>query len=540
VDRRSFLKAAGAAGVVAGAGGVAGVATAPAASAGAFEVATYRLMVPEIFTPVPDPPSHTQAVVIGSGFGAAVTMYRLARAGVQTTVLERGSRWPNDPQREIFSKDTLPDGRAFWHRTTFTGVTGLPVTFDDFGGVLDVTQFTNMTVWRGAAVGGGSVVYTGAHPIPEQRFFDAVFQGLPSYAEMVGTYYPRVKGILRMSPMPDDVYNDSSFSHSRTWDAQARKAGYTPQKIDGIWNWGVVRQEIAGQVRHSATVSESNYGNSNGAKFDLNQNYIKYAEATGKATVFPGHEVLSIGRDASGRYTITVKKTDPTGAILRTSTITCDQLYLGAGSIGTTELLMRARATGALPDLNEYIGTGWGTNGDAAVVRALTLGGITQGAPSASRIVDEAHGLPVTLENWYVPGLPLDLGLIGSLGMTLDPGRADFTWDTANNKLALDWPGQPDSVAAIRAVNNKIAQASGVGVGFEPFAKDVNDTFTAHPLGGAVLGRATDRYGRVKGYRGLYVMDGAAVPGSTATVNPSMTIAALAERNIENIIKNGG
>jgi cholesterol oxidase len=34
-------------------------------------------------------------------------------------------------------------------------------------------------------------------------------------------------------------------------------------------------------------------------------------------------------------------------------------------------------------------------------------------------------------------------------------------------------------------------------------------------------------------------MDGAAVPGSTGTVNPSLTIAALAERNIENIIHTG-
>jgi cholesterol oxidase len=64
--------------------------------------------------------------------------------------------------------------------------------------------------------------------------------------------------------------------------------------------------------------------------------------------------------------------------------------------------------------------------------------------------------------------------------------------------------------------------------------------WTAHPLGGAVLGKATDNYGRVKGYQGLYGMDGAAIPGSTGSVNPSLTISALAERNIENIITNGG
>ena len=40
------------------------------------------------------------------------------------------------------------------------------------------------------------------------------------------------------------------------------------------------------------------------------------------------------------------------------------------------------------------------------------------------------------------------------------------------------------------------------------------DDFTYHPLGGCVLGKATDNYGRLHGYSGLYVMDGALIPGA--------------------------
>ncbi|WP_306306833.1 hypothetical protein [Nocardia brevicatena] len=45
----------------------------------------------------------------------------------------------------------------------------------------------------------------------------------------------------------------------------------------------------------------------------------------------------------------------PTGEVLRTRTLTCDILFLAVGPIGASELLVRARATGALPNLDEHV-----------------------------------------------------------------------------------------------------------------------------------------------------------------------------------------
>jgi cholesterol oxidase len=49
----------------------------------------------------------------------------------------------------------------------------------------------------------------------------------------------------------------------------------------------------------------------------------------------------------------------------------------------------------------------------------------------------------------------------------------------------------------------------------------------------------TDDRGRVHGYDGLYVLDGSIVPTSLG-VNPSKTIAALAERGVEHLLAQRG
>lgn len=538
MDRRAFLQGLGAATLLG-----ATALTAPRAGALPVLPGTFEQQVPELFAPSPLPPEHSDVLVIGSGFGASVAALRFAEAGSQVTVLERGLRWPRDPWREIFSSEPMTDGRGLYHRTTFVNRTGIPVVADNFAGVLDITDYPGMAVWRGAAVGGGSVVFTGAMIAPERHFFDQVFGGRLGYDEMASTWYPKVRRQLRLSPLPGDLYAAPEFTHSRRWDADARAAGYQPEPVDGIWNWDILRAEASGRSRRSALVSESTMGNSNGAKFDLTQNYIPAAEATGRAVVCHGHLVRAIGQDPGGRYWVQVDRRTPFGTVLATTTLTCDRLVLGAGSVGTTELLVQAQATGTLPRLNEHIGHGWGPNGDAAMVRSFAITDNMfrdQAAPCASRIVDES-GLPLSMESWYAAGINRDLGVLASLGMTMDPTRGSFTWDPGAGRAMLRWPagGGLASADALRAVQNRMAAAGGTMPGLTPMALDVDVSFTAHPLGGAVLGNATDGYGRVHGHPGLYVVDGALIPGSTGTANPSLTITALAERNLAAVIASG-
>ena len=55
-------------------------------------------------------------------------------------------------------------------------------------------------------------------------------------------------------------------------------------------------------------------------------------------------------------------------------------------------------------------------------------------------------------------------------------------------------------------------------------------------MGETVETGVVDEHGEVHGYPGLFVVDGSAIPAATG-VNPSATIAAVAERNVERVIR---
>jgi cholesterol oxidase len=212
----------------------------------------YYGLVPELFNQVSRPPAYTRNLIIGSGFGGAISALRLAQAGEPVTVLERGFKWPNSPRRNIFATDTIPDGWAFWFKTRVAMLSGLEAWMDAFGGVMDATEYENMTVWRGACVGGGSVIFTGVMIQPDREYFDALIQGRLGYEEMEKVYYPRVRRMLNLSSMPEDIYQSGPFGHSRAWDDHVRMAGYAPCRIDSIFNWSVIRAELDGRARKSA------------------------------------------------------------------------------------------------------------------------------------------------------------------------------------------------------------------------------------------------------------------------------------------------
>lgn len=74
-----------------------------------------------------------------------------------------------------------------------------------------------------------------------------------------------------------------------------------------------------------------------------------------------------------------------------------------------------------------------------------------------------------------------------------------------------------------------------------PWTNDVVGAYTVHPLSSCRIGddpetSALDERHELRNHPGIFVTDGSAVPGAL-TVNPALTIAALAERAMPGIVR---
>jgi cholesterol oxidase len=142
----------------------------------------------------------------------------------------------------------------------------------------------------------------------------------------------------------------------------------------------------------------------------------------------------------------------------------------------------------------------------------------------------------------------LSAGLLPMLGMGRDV--PDGRMYLRHNHLRVDWrKGRPGSMSRgrsspfferLRAACQELADALGADFRDNPLWF-LSRVITVHPLGGCPMGRhpsegVVDPSGEAFGYPGLHVVDGAAMPGPVGP-NPSLTIAALADRFADRMIE---
>jgi cholesterol oxidase len=120
----------------------------------------------------------------------------------------------------------------------------------------------------------------------------------------------------------------------------------------------------------------------------------------------------------------------------------------------------------------------------------------------------------------------------GQMRLTRLFRRFDIRWSKAASAQLF---------ADLERTAREVAEASGATPFYALDGGPLSKFTTVHPLGGCPMADdpavgVVDDGGRVHGYQGLYVLDGSIVPTALG-VNPSKTIAALAERAAAKLVQ---
>ncbi|MET0390818.1 MAG: GMC oxidoreductase [Polyangiales bacterium] len=534
------------------------------------------------------PEGDVPVIIVGSGFGGSIAAYNLAQHGVEAVVLERGRWWTVEDPTQENTFATMPsvvegDGKSSWLSESCRG--NAYVNFPPPGtfkcavttGIIETVEATDNPNDRSPAiraegiaplaasgVGGGSLVYNGvsypplkaawdvAYPANELPFMEDVWTELNKHG-----YFDEVLSVIAPTPIPQDLLDSEPYAGTRLLRDFAVAAGYPLE--DGTReplyhgtviapvavSWDAVRDELAGKRAPSTIAGEAWFGINSDAKRSLDKpdNYLGLAIATGKVEVKALHTVTRIQFDPkTDLYHVEVMHTDLDYNELERFELTTRHLIVSAGSIGTTKLLVRARDTGDLPRLNEYVGTRWSSNGNANSFRFISDGVAPQGGPAGIKIVNYDdpqnpvvfENLPQRVPDFFAsdPSLAPFLGASFNIGLGIPTATGHWRYEADTDTVVLSWPPE----AGAKVYDKFISIMNELGGTPYIVEQPASQQYTAHPLGGVPLGLATDLNCRVHGYDQLYAVDGSLVPGSGAATNPSILIAALAQRCMDRVV----
>jgi len=526
-------------------------------------------------------------IVIGSGFGGAVSALRLTEKGYKVGVLEAGRR---------FTRDSLP--RNSWRIKDYLWAPALGLY-----GIQRIHLLNNVMILAGAGVGGGSLNYANTLYVPPKAFFeDRQWAGITDWQEELKPYYDQAQRMLgvRINPTmtPSDVHLKAAAEKMGVGDSfhlapvgvffgDGKDAGGDAKAAPG--------EEVADPYFGGAGPSrraclecgECMTGCRHGAKNTLNENYLHLAEQAG-AVIHPMTTVTALSENPEGGYDVTTVRTDRRRKS-KPRTLRAQHVVVAAGTYGTQSLLHRMRDTGRLPGISARLGDLTRTNSEALVGSQTTdrryrrkHGGqkpdFTRGVAITSSIHPDANthiepvrygkgsnamgglailqvphgtrlprGLAYLVNSARHPVLTLrslsnyrwsERTIIGLVMQSLDNSLTTYRKPKGLGKgllTARQGHGAPnpdfipEGAEAARIIAEDINGFPGSNIG-----ELMGTPLTAHFLGGCPIAADSehgviDPYHRLFGHPGIHVVDGAAVSANLG-VNPSLTITAQAER----------
>ncbi|MFJ6695993.1 GMC oxidoreductase [Streptomyces sp. NPDC091272] len=348
-------------------------------------------------------------IVVGSGFGGAVSALRLTEKGYRVGVLEAGRR---------FTRDTLP--KNSWDLKNYLWAPALGLF-----GIQRVHLLGNVMVLAGAGVGGGSLNYANTLYVPPAPFFeDQQWAGITDWQDELAPYYDQARRMLgvRLNPTmtPSDVHLKATAEAMGVGDTfhlapvgvfygDGRDAGGDDDAVPApTSSTAVPGEEVPdpyfggkGPSRKACIeCGECMTGCRHGAKNTLNENYLHLAERAG-AVIHPMTSVIGLSEHPGGGYRVATAPTDArrkgTAKILR-----AHRVVVAAGTYGTQTLLHAMKDGGHLPRVSAKLGELTRTNSEALVGSQTTdrryrrKHGAQLGTSGGTGKVDFTRGVAIT------------------------------------------------------------------------------------------------------------------------------------------------
>jgi cholesterol oxidase len=508
-------------------------------------------------------------VVIGSGFGGGITACRLAEAGHRVCVLERGRRFAG----EDFIDDPADAPKLLWHDKV------------NPGGMFDVRLLRDVSVICAAGVGGGSLVYANVQLRAPAEVFKRDWPAAITRAGL-DPWYDMTEAALDPVTTPADP----ALPKIRAFAAAGARAGSAAELLPIAVHFGEARDHPFSGVRQQGceNLGRCDLGCPVHAKNTVDITYLARAEQLG-AEVRPLHLVTKLERAGTGwRVRFRHLGGGADGSVEGT------RLVLAAGTLGSTRLLLENRK--ALPGLSPALGTRFSGNGDALGIAFDPAAEDVKGArngfgpvmtsrldyiaerglmaadgglpPGFDALLDVARGVDVIrgwrrwllrIRNWLVhlgwgdaPLRPRHLKLrerrseqdaLIYLLIGRDAADGVMRLSPLFRKFEIRWSKAASAqlFADLERTANELAEAADATPFYALEGGPLSTFTTVHPLGGCPMADdpargVVDDLGRVHGHPGLYVLDGSIVPTSLG-VNPSKTIAALAERGAAALVE---
>ncbi|ODR99798.1 hypothetical protein AUC68_01215 [Methyloceanibacter methanicus] len=506
-------------------------------------------------------------VVVGSGYGGGIAASRLSRAGQRVCVLERGREVPVGafPSR-------MPELRRELQVHSGKKRSG-PGT-----GLYDVRLGSDINVVVGCGLGGGSLINAGVALRPDARVFaHAAWPDAIRTDGLLDLGFERAAAMLR----PTRHADAPALTKYRALEAASGVFGKAPVTAPVTVSFDAVVNP-AGIAQAACTLCGDCCSGCNvGAKNSIAVTYLADAKRHG-AEIFTELAVSHVER-LSGGWRVHFAATADAS---ETASVDAKTVFLGAGTLGSTEILLRSRERGL--KASDRLGHGFSANGD---IIAFALGGRNRanavGVGEPPKFTDDPVGACVagqielpdaddlnasmiiqegTMPSSVAPLLPVFfiaggrlLGAAQSLIKGVYKGplahlQSFFvvSHDEALGRLvlrddavAVDWPdvARQEVYARVDDALTRAAEAVGGRYIKNPLAATNMGArpATAHPLGGCGMGETAET-GTVdhkcqvfagptgaETHAGLYVCDGSVMPRSLGC-NPLLTISALAER----------